>query len=146
MVLPYMNKKRIIILTGLASAKKEFVNIAKEDGCWIWNINPYEYMMSLSNQLGVSVSYIAERIPDFRSLYVLETARRFSKDPSANLLVLHGVSQLLGRTLSSLMRDDVEILGIHIQNDKEDDKNGIDAEIVLKYGESFKLNVNSILA
>lgn len=100
--------KVIIILSGDKIGKNIFDKVIKENGLWVWNINPY-------NPVGVSARYLgakylgnnfkdsekfnsfvdnlielSDEYWDYKYRYCKDMITNFKNDENTNVLVVHG--------------------------------------------------------
>jgi hypothetical protein len=94
--------KLIVVLDGVSLGKTKFIETAKENNFWVWNLNDRNVLSMLSYKIGWNgnrdkpyyefielFEQLADKYFDFENWYFRSMIDKFTKDNKANLLVLH---------------------------------------------------------
>jgi hypothetical protein len=100
--------KAIIILNGVAEGKNKFVNVAKMNNYWVWNLNHRNVLSLFAHKLGWNgertqeyyefIDEFAELVNkyfDFENWYIDMMINQFLNDEKSNLLIIHNCSEYL---------------------------------------------------
>jgi hypothetical protein len=107
----YMEKV-ILILNGVSEGKTQFVEVAKTNGYWVWNLNHRNVLSMLAHKLGWNgertkeyYSFIdefkelANKYFDSENWYVSMMIDKFQNDEKVNVLVIHNCDEELAKAL-----------------------------------------------
>lgn len=95
-------EKAILVLDGISEGKTAFIDIAKEAGYWIWNINHRNVLSMLAGKVGwdgnrnnkfydfiKDFDSLANEYFDYEEWYTLEMINKFLSDERTNILIIH---------------------------------------------------------
>lgn len=98
-------EKAIVILNGKNEGKTVFVEHAKSNGYWVWNINYRNVLTMLAHKVGWDgkrdksyydfidgLAALSNKNFDSENKYVFDMIEKFLSSDKANLLVVHGCS------------------------------------------------------
>jgi hypothetical protein len=105
-------EKSIVILNGVAEGKTQFVETAKANGYWVWNLNHRNVLSMLAHKLGWSGDRTKEYylfIDEFRELankyfdsenwYVNNMIEKFESNDKVNILIIHNCDEQIAKRL-----------------------------------------------
>jgi hypothetical protein len=107
-------EKVIIILNGVSGGKTKFIETAKSNNYWVWNLNDRNVLSMLSYKVGWdgnrSKKYyefierfetLADEYFNFEDWYLHNMISKFSKDEKANLLIIHNCKEDMAEKLQA---------------------------------------------
>lgn len=105
-------EKAIVILNGVSEGKTKFVETAKENNYWIWNLNHRNVLSMLAHKLGWTGERTKEYylfIDEFRDLankyfdsenwYIGNMIEKFHNSEKPNVLIIHNCDAELAKKL-----------------------------------------------
>lgn len=105
-------EKAILILNGNSEGKTLFIETAKENGYWVWNLNHRNVLSMLAHKLGWNgertkeyysfieeFEQIANKYFDSQSWYIGTMIEKFQHDEKVNVLIIHNCNQDLATIL-----------------------------------------------
>jgi hypothetical protein len=94
--------KLIIILDGVSGGKTKFIETAKTNNFWVWNLNDRNVLSMLSYKVGwdgnrtkqyyefiEKLESLVDEYFNFEDWYLHNMISKFTKDDKANLLIIH---------------------------------------------------------
>lgn len=142
-------EKAILVLDGISEGKTAFIDIAKEAGYWIWNINHRNVLSMLAGKVGWDGNRnntFYDFIKEFDSLandyfnyeewYTLEMINKFLGDERTNILIIHNCN----REISGRIQEEFENC-YTICVDKEEKENPDYCKRLVFSSENFKDSV-----
>lgn len=107
-----MKEKAIVILNGRNEGKTQFVEIAKKNDYWVWNLNYNNVIAMVAHKVGwdgernenysnfvKEFSKLSKKYFNAEFNYIEGMAQKFSKNPKANLLIIHGSTPEISKHL-----------------------------------------------
>jgi len=94
--------KLIIILNGVSGGKTKFIETAKANDYWVWNLNDRNVLSMLSYKVGwdgnrtkqyyefiEEFEQLVDKYFNFEDWYLHNMISKFTKDDKVNLLIIH---------------------------------------------------------
>jgi hypothetical protein len=104
--------KAIIILNGVSEGKTKFVETAKANGYWVWNLNHLNVLSMITYELGWNgirtkeyfsfiddLKILADKYFDFENWYISFMIDKFQNSDKAKLLIIHNCTRDLAYKL-----------------------------------------------
>jgi D-alanyl-D-alanine carboxypeptidase len=98
--------KLIIILNGVSGGKTKFIETAKANDYWVWNLNDRNVLSMLSYKVGwdgnrtkqyyefiEEFEQLVDKYFNFEDWYLHNMISKFTKDDKANLLIIHNCKE-----------------------------------------------------
>jgi hypothetical protein len=95
-------EKAILVLDGISEGKTAFIDIAKEAGYWIWNINHRNVLSMLAGKIGwdgnrnnnfydfvKDFDALANKYFNYEEWYTLDMINKFIDSENTNILIIH---------------------------------------------------------